>query len=52
LAHNDNVAGEFTAAPMAGSPADSRLPPFTSVLIWSVLAIVGWDLVAAAIRWL
>jgi hypothetical protein len=53
LAHNDNVAGtDFSAGPLAGSPGHGRLPPFTSVLVWSVLAIAGWALVAAAIRWL
>lgn len=29
---------------------DDRLPPFTSLLIWAVLAIVSWGLIALAIR--
>jgi hypothetical protein len=53
-AQNDNVAdADFSAGSLDSSGCgESRLPPFTSILIWSVLAIAGWGSLAAAIRWL
>jgi hypothetical protein len=44
---------DFSAGSLDSSGCgESRLPPFTSILIWSVLAIAGWGSLAAAIRWL
>ena len=31
---------------------DDRLPPFTSALVWVLLAVVGWGAIAMAIYFL
>lgn len=43
-------AGDCDEAP-PGRHLENPLPPFTSILIWILLAIIGWALVAAVIRW-
>jgi hypothetical protein len=58
-AQNDNCGDSISLpipaarlrAAASGSPSrgDDRLPPSTSVLIWLLLAVVGWSAVAMAI---
>lgn len=58
-AHNDNSVLEDESAASRLDRAelkyreegkDRPLPPFTSILIWILLAVVGWALIALAIR--
>jgi len=55
-AHNDNVIDGDDLSSVGVRPAastrrkDNRLPPFTSALIWVLLAIIGWGLIALAIN--
>ncbi|HSS15036.1 MAG TPA: hypothetical protein VLL04_14140 [Rhizomicrobium sp.] len=58
-AHNDNMVNEDDTSPSRLDRAevayredgkDKPLPPFTSVLIWILLAVIGWGAIALAIR--
>jgi len=49
LPHHHMQDAETADRPISAED-DDRLPPFTSLLIWAVLAIVSWGLIAIAIR--
>lgn len=56
-ANNDNsVPDNGISLPLEGLHGDSahrsqsRLPVFTSILVWILLAVMGWGAVALAIR--
>jgi hypothetical protein len=58
-AHNDNMVNEDARSPSRFDRAelanreegkDKPLPPFTSILIWVLLAVIGWGVIAVAIH--
>jgi hypothetical protein len=58
-ANNDNSLPESgISLPLEGLHGDSsfraqsRLPVFTSILVWILLAVVGWGVVALGFRFL
>lgn len=58
-ANNDNSSPENgISLPLQGLDRETvfrsstRLPVFTSILVWVLLAVVGWGVVALAVRFL
>ena len=58
-ANNDNSSSENgVSLPLEGLHRETafrsstRLPVFTSILVWTLLAVVGWGVVALAFRFL
>ena len=58
-ANNDNsLPDNGISLPLEGLHGESafrpqtRLPVFTSILVWILLAVVGWGAVALAVRFL
>lgn len=55
-ANNDNSSPDGISLPLEGLHgettfrAQTRMPVFTSILVWVLLAVMGWGAVALAIR--